>query len=139
MKCFIAPPEHYPWIAERAGIVCGPQFKAIEALNENGQIVGMVGFDGWTPNSVCMHVAIDDPLAVRCLLKPAFGIVFTARNIAIGQVISTNQAALDFDKHLGFKEVARIRDGWKPGVDVVLLEMRRADCRWISAEMKEAA
>lgn len=131
-----APPDHYSWIAERAKLALLPNFRAIEAL-DGERIVGMVGFDGWTPGSCMMHVAIEKPIAVRRLLRPAFGLVFDPRPrgfdfaVVTGSVLSTNEAALKLDLHLGFREVARIRDGWERGIDVVLLEMRRESCRWL--------
>jgi RimJ/RimL family protein N-acetyltransferase len=128
-----APPEHYPWIAERAHLVIGSDFRAIEAVDEAGRILGMVGYDGWCPGSVAMHVALDNRGAARRLLQPAFGVPFIELKIPIikGLVLSNNPRAIALDKHLGFKEVARLADWWAPGVDIILFEMRREDCRWI--------
>jgi RimJ/RimL family protein N-acetyltransferase len=127
-----APAWHYDWIAERANLTIGPQFRAIEALHK-GTIVGMVGYDGWTKNSCCMHVAIDNPIAVRRLVKPAFEKPFVqlGLGLVLGSVLSTNQKALEFDLNLGFKLRLTIRDGWEKGVDMYILEMRRENCRWI--------
>src|SRR5437899_3234086 len=55
-----APRESYPWIAKRAGIVIDSGFRALEAV-EGPRILGMVGYDGWMPNSCAMHVAIEEP------------------------------------------------------------------------------
>jgi hypothetical protein len=134
-----APPEHYPWIAERAKLTIGPSFRAIEAV-DGDRILGMVGYDAWMPNSVAMHVAIDEPIAVRHLLKPAFGLPFLhyGKGVIVGTVLSTNEKALAFDKNLGFREVGRITDGWAVGVDLVFLEMRREECRFIDQQRKAA-
>ena len=48
----------------------------------------------------------------------------------IGQVPSSNLKALEFDKKLGFKEEARISDVFPDG-DLIVLSMRREDCRWL--------
>lgn len=131
-----APPEHYEWIGERARVAIGGEFRALEAL-DGGQIVGMVGYDGWTPNSCSMHVAIEKPIAIRRLLRPAFGLVFDPRprglglGLVKGHVLSTNEKALKLDLGLGFREVGRLKDGWAVGVDEILLVMRRDDCRWL--------
>lgn len=130
-----APPEHYGWIAERARLSISSEFRALEALDA-GQIVGMVGFDGWTPNSCSMHVAIEKPLAIRRLLRPAFGLVFDARpkglglGLVKGHVLSSNTKALALDLGLGFRELGRVVDGWEVGVDEIMLVMRREDCKW---------
>lgn len=130
-----APADHYGWIAERAGLTLTPAFRAFEALRE-GRIVGMVGYDGWTPNACHMHVAIDEPIAIRRLLRPAFGLVFDAQpkglglGVAFGSVLSTNEKALALDLALGFRVVGTLKDGWAVGVDIVMLEMRREECKW---------
>ena len=127
-----APPEHYSWIADRAALIVSPAFRALEALDAEGNILGMVGYDGWTPNSCCMHVALESQIATRRLLTRAFTVPFRlGRNVLLASVLSTNTKSLKFVKHLGFKVKARIQDGWSKGVDLVLFEMRRENCRWV--------
>jgi L-amino acid N-acyltransferase YncA len=96
-------------------------------------VLGMVGFDRWTENAAEMHVACSSIGAVRALLRPAFSYLFeeTGRRIALGTVSGNNAQALKFDRHLGFREVHRVKDGHSAGVDIVFLEMRREECRWI--------
>lgn len=131
-----APPAHYKWIAKRAKLAIGSEFRALEAL-DGEQIVGMVGYDGWTLNSCSMHVAIERPIAIRRLLRPAFGLVFDPRprgcglGLVKGHVLSTNEKALALDLNLGFRELGRVKDGWDVGVDEIMLVMRREDCRWL--------
>lgn len=129
-----APPDHYAWIVERAGLMATPGFKAIEAIEErDGRILGMVAYDGWTPNACSMHVAIEEPIAVRRLVRPAFRIPFVElkKQVVIGMVLSTNLKALKLDEHLGFTIRGRIPDAWAPGVDLILLSMRRDECRFL--------
>lgn len=131
-----APPEHYEWIKKRAGVAISPEFRALEAL-DGEQIVGMVGYDAWRPNSCSMHVAIEKPIAIRRLLRPAFGLVFDPRpkglglGLVKGHVLSTNEKALKLALGLGFRELERVKDGWAVGVDEIMLVMRREDCRWL--------
>jgi hypothetical protein len=134
------PPEHYPWIAERAGLTIGPTFRAIEAVDSNGRVHGAVGYDGWTRSSVSVHVAVDHPAALRHLVRPGFRIPFDEFNrlVIVATVLSTNAKSLRLVKHLGFIETHRIVDGWDVGVDLVLFEMRRSHCRWVE-QKKEAA
>jgi hypothetical protein len=136
-----APPEHYGWIAQRAQLVPGPSFRAIEAVDEQGRIHGMVGYDGWTENMVCVHIALDHPGALRHLIKPGFGIPFLelGRGVLVAQVLSTNERSLRLMTRLGFTYLSRVRDGWAKGVDVCLFEMRREDCRFIEKEERWAA
>ncbi len=131
-------PGHFAWLVERTSCAITPGFRAIEAVDDEGRILGMVGFDGWwgepgQGGSVQMHVAIEKPIAVRRLAPAAFDYVFrqAGKDVAIGVVPAHNRRALEFDLHLGFREVHRVRDGWARGDDVVLLEMRRDDCRFL--------
>lgn len=146
MNVFVrwAPKEHYPWIAQRARIDTGPCFIALEAATEDGKGFAMVGFDGWTPRSLSMHVALGDShagkRAGRALIRPAFEFAFVEakRSIVTGTVLSNNPKALALDMNLGFREVFRGKDWWGPGVDMIWLEMRREDCRWIEPQRKAA-
>lgn len=131
-----APPLHFAWIAERTGCALSPSFRAIEAIDEQHRIRGMVGFDHWLGNSAEIHIALDSPTALRALLRPAFDYLFNQakKAVAIGIVPAHNEKALAFDKHIGFRELTRIRDGWAPGDDVVVLELRREECRWLEVK-----
>ncbi len=94
----------------------------------------MVGADGWTENSCALHVAAEYPAAIRRLIRPVFGMVFDElkKKMIVATILSNNERSLALAKHLGFKEKHRIRDWWANGVDAVLLEMHRRDCRWVS-------
>ncbi len=135
-----APPEHFSWIADRAGLVPGGGFHALEAVDASGRIHGMVGFDGWTPNAVALHVAIDHPAALRHLIRPSFAIAFESfgRSVVVATVLSANTKSLRLVRHLGFREVMRGRDWWAPGVDMVWHEMRREECRWLEQSRRAA-
>ena len=129
-----APRDHLFWLANRAKIDITPGLRAMEVVRESdGVILGMVGYDGWAPNSCAMHIAMDSPMAGRLLLKNAFRVAFEVfgRGILVATVLSSNAHTLAFDKHLGFREVFRGKDWIEPGVDQVWLEMRREDCRWL--------
>jgi len=127
-----ASQPEYSWIANKAKIAVGPEFRAICAV-DGERIVGMVGFDGWTDNLVCVHIALEAPGALRALLKMAFGIAFrqTGRKIVGCTVVSSNDRSTRLVKHLGFREVFRGRNYWADGVDVVWYEMTAEECRWI--------
>ena len=120
------------WLTARTGYAPSGDFRALVAIREDGTVAGMVGFDGWTPESVHMHIALEAPAAGRCLLRPAFAEAFAgARTRAIGVIRGGNTRSLRVAQHLGFREVYRMVDGWAKGEDVVLFEMRREECRWL--------
>ncbi len=136
------PPEHFGWIQQRTGCCLTGDFAAIAALDSGGIIKGMVAYCGWTYTSVQVHFAIDTPAAVRALVydndSPAFRVPFVnaQKRILIGCVPSQNPNALKLNRHFGFVEVARIRDGYGDGNDIVLMELRKEHCRWLSGEAR---
>ena len=131
----VAPPEHYAWVGEHAGCLVTPDFRALEAV-QDGRIVGMVGYCDWFPNSVHMHVAIESPMIAKHLLPPAFRYPF--EEVGVGVVIGITPAwvtkAVKFNRHIGFREAHRIKDGFAVGRDLIVFEMRREECRWLSSK-----
>ena len=128
-----APKEHWGWLAIRSGCIFTADFQAIEAVDSRGAVRGMVGYERFSPNSVMAHMAVAHPIAWRELLRPAFFYPFVQRGLGLmlAAVPSTNWRSLGFVERVGFRETYRIRDGHAVGVDTVLHEMRREECRWI--------
>lgn len=127
-------PDRLGWLAERAHLNIGPGFVAIEAVTPDGRIVGAVGFDGWTPGSVSMHIALDSPIAFRALLRQAFHQVFVqwGKGVATCLVLGSNARSHALVDSVGFRRVFTGRDYWAPGEDMVVYEMRREECVWLS-------
>lgn len=108
-------------------------FRGIVSV-KNGIAVSYVGYDSWTPNSVQMHVWLPYPrYLTRKFIAEAFRYPFEmcGRGLVIGLTPSNNTGALRLNRKIGFKEVYRIKDAWDLGVDVVLQEIRKEDCRWL--------
>ena len=124
-----AHPSHFGWLLSRIGLALSMGMRAIEAVSETGEILGMVGYDSWMPNSVAMHFALESPLAGRALCGPAFSYAFeeAGKGVVLGFIPAYRQRAVSIAKRLGFREVVRFRDGWEAGVDLVSLEMRREE------------
>ena len=83
-------------------------------------------------NCCQMHIAIEGRLTrdyIRACFRYPFGTLGYA--CVIGLVAEGNADALKFDKHIGFREVHRIKQGAAGGEDLIILEMRRSDCRWL--------
>lgn len=126
------PREHLPWLTERSGCALTEALRGLEAVDSTGKIHGAVGFDGWLGNAVQMHVALDSPLSLRALVGPAFRYVFETcgKDMALGLVPAHNEKAIRLDTHLGFREVYRLKDGYAPGDDMLLMVMRKIECKW---------
>jgi len=126
-----APPEHLQWLTSRAKLTLSPSLRAIEAV-EGDRILGMVGYDDWMDNACSIHLAVDAPIAIRRLVGPAFRVPFVELGLGtlVAKVLSTNTRSLQLIKHFGFREIARGRDWIRPGIDLVISELRREDCKW---------
>jgi hypothetical protein len=92
-------------------------------------------YDGWTPNSVQVHVYSESP---KFLFDPTFVREFfrypfdqCGKSLVYTVTPGNAEGSLAVSKALGFREMYRIKDGWQPGVDMVLKEMRREECRYL--------
>lgn len=140
MRVRAAPKEHYGWFTAQTGYAVPGDFRAIEAVDSRGAVRGMVGFDGWTPASVRMHMALGSPIYARHLLEPAFDYPFNqeGRAVVVGMISEANPRSLFLARRLGFSDCGRVRDGWAPGEDIVILELRRENCRFLAGQRKAA-
>ena len=125
--------NEYEWLVDRAGCDITPGFKAIKAVDEAGKIHGMIGYGNWTANACVMHIALENPAALRGLLAWCFRYPFEqcGRNVALATVRAKNVRSVRLCRRVGFREVYRIRDGIEVGEDMVIFEMRSEDCRWV--------
>ena len=131
-------PSDYEEFTRATSYYPGPQFGGIVAWSWDGQrnvIMGMVGLDSWTPTSVMAHWFIKHP---RCL-TPLWNelvryLAGHGKKKIIGSTPGDNERALRmiFGK-LGWQEVARVKDAWADGIDIVISEYQ------INAEQQAAA
>ena len=57
----------------------------------------------------------------------------------IGLVPADNLKAIKLNRHIGFKEVYRISEGFAEGVDYILMQLNREDCKYLSEQLRRAA
>ncbi len=128
------------WLCERAKCWLTPTATGIKTVDAAGNVRGVVAYDDWAPNSVRAHMAVESPIAWRSLVGPAFRYPFLQRGV--GLIVATipayNETSERMTKHLGFKETYRIKDGWRVGEDMIVLEMRREECGWLNEYRKAA-
>lgn len=108
-------------------------FRALGRLSPHTKdLIGVVGYNGFCGKTCQMHMAGDGNWVNREFLFAAFDYPFNQLklNMVLGPVAGDNARALKLDAHLGFKEVARVKDGWDDGVDLIVLGLKREDCRW---------
>lgn len=127
--------EAFGWIEARTGCVLTRNARAIQALDVSGRIRGVIAYDCWTESGVQAHMAVDSPVVWRSLLRPAFAYPFVecGRTLLLGIIPADNAKSCAMAKRLGFRESYRVVDGWSTGTDLVLMQMRRHECRWLEA------
>ena len=130
-----APRDHYDWLCDRTNYVRTRDFRAIEAVDSHGRVRGMVGYDGWTLNACRVHMAAETPIVWRHLLRPAFRYPFQHVSVLLAHVPAHSIRSDKLVRKFGFWPAYRVLDGYAPGDDLQIYEMRRENCRWL----KEAA
>jgi len=99
-----------------------------------GDFLGAAIFDHWMGNSVQVHQIILHPMILRHgFLEEVSKYVYLTggRGIMYGLIPESNEKALKLDKHIGFTEIGRMPDAVRPGEGVVVMEMRKEDCRYL--------
>ncbi len=133
MRVEKVPQPVLSWLVDRVGCTLTAEARGLAALDEAGRIRGMVAYDGWTNSAVQAHMAVDSAIAWRSLLPRAFSYPFDecGRGVLLGLVRADNPRCLALTRSFGFREAHRIRDGADVGIDLILFEMRRAECRFL--------
>lgn len=138
--------DHGYEIAKGAGCSFNPAVDTVISRERDGRLLGGVIYQNYTGASIGMHVAsFEDGWMNRELLWVCFHypLVQLGCSSVLGTVPASNTKALEFDKKLGFKEVARVPAVFPDG-DLVIVAMRREECRWLNLKpssfvLREAA
>lgn len=120
------------WSEDFRGVVHVPDEYANRQASMDHVAVA-VAYNAFVGRTCCMHTVIQRPdLVSPRIVREAFEFPFVVANCeaVLGLVDSKNEAALSFDKKLGFKEIAVIPNGG-PEADLVVLRMLRSECRWL--------
>ena len=121
------------WVCERTGGAFNGEGAAI-GLEQGGELIAGVLYDQYNGRSACMHVAAAKGASwmTRPYLRICFDYPFNQLklNTLIGLVDSTNEDALRFDKHLGFRLATVIPGAGQKG-DLCILTMARNQCRFL--------
>ncbi len=124
--------HHWEQLNQVMPMVRQEDTRGVVALDENGRLLGGIVCEDWTETMCSAHIVlIDGYKALKMgLHKELANFVFTqAGKLKImGLVPADNEKALKLDKHLGFTELFRIENGYKPDVDYVVMELKRENC-----------
>jgi len=133
--------EHGHILAKDSGVHFNPVCDKVIATVVGGKLLGGVIYQGYTKASIGIHCASYSPYWFnQDMLWIVFNYPFEQLNVSklIGQVPSSNLRSLEFCLKLGFKEETRVTDVFEDG-DLLVLSMRREDCRWLKLKPRGAS
>jgi hypothetical protein len=126
--------EHAVAIGKACGVIHNPLCDVVlSRTSSNSELLGGVIFQQFTGASILIHTA---GLRHGWLTKGFMGLVFdyAFNQLGVGAVFShvpgDNTAALEFNRKIGFKVVARIDDVYPQG-QCVVHKITRSECRWL--------
>jgi RimJ/RimL family protein N-acetyltransferase len=107
-------------------------YQAIGLVDEDSRILGGVIVCDTNECNAALHVAGEPGWINRTFLRFLFHYLFVQLGLVrvTGMVAASNAVALEFDRRIGFKDEFVMKDG-APDGDLIVLCMRREDCRWI--------
>lgn len=123
-----------PHLRGPLGIVLTEHTRGFVVEDRHGSVMAAVVFEHWTKTCVTVHWALFNPLALRHgLLEEIARYAFVEgdRIKIVSPVPSDNEKALRLNRKLGFTEVARVKDMFDHGVDAVIVELHRDDCKYL--------
>jgi hypothetical protein len=123
------------WIMDRVSGVFSPGYDHSFLALIDGARAGGFALCAYLGNSMTVHMAGDHPRwCSRDLLWMVFDYPFNQLGVGklLAPVSSALPVALDLDTRAGWEVEATIRDVYAPGVDMIVLGMTRARCRWLA-------
>ena len=132
------------WVMKQVPILQNEDTTGIVAVDtDTDELVGACIMDNFTASSVQCHFMITSPMVLKHdFLEEIFNCLFNTcdKRVIYGLVPADNTKALQLNAHMGFTEKCRLEGAWKPDVDYVLMEMKKADCKYLpNIELKEAS
>lgn len=138
----ITKDSEWAWFKAQTSTIMCEDTQGLVVYGDTDEIQAMAVFDSFTVDSCTVHWAVANPMVLRngFLQEIARHLFVTCgRTRIFGLVPSNNEKALKFDLHVGMREVARIPDAVRTGVDYIVLCMTKQECRWLPDDIREAA
>jgi RimJ/RimL family protein N-acetyltransferase len=110
-----------------------PQNTACIGQEKDGELIAVVGYNNFAPNSCQIHVASTDVYWLnKELLFAIFDYPFNKLEVKviIATIYKGNVKSLNLCRKLGFKKVGDIPYGHPKG-DLIVVAMKRNQCKWL--------
>jgi hypothetical protein len=129
-------PSDWAWCNLQVGIKRCEDTTGIMAVDlDTNETVGACIMDNWTANSVQCHLMLTTPMLLRHkFLDCCFDFMFNSMGVnrVYGLVPANIEKAVKLNTHMGFTVKARLEEAFEVGVDYLLMEMKRENCRFIA-------
>lgn len=123
------------WVMARVGGVFNDKTDhCISRHDHDDSVLGGVVFTGYLYGSILLHMAgSENHWASRDFLWLVYDYAFNQLGVrkCLGLVASDNSRALSIDLRMGFRVEAKLTDMLADGGDLLILTLKRADCKWL--------
>jgi RimJ/RimL family protein N-acetyltransferase len=120
------------WLSE-VGNFDYPQETMCIGQEKDGELIAVVGYNNFLPNSCHIHVAsVDVHWLTRDLLFAIFDYPFNKLEVKVilAPIGQKNVKSLNLCRKLGFKKVADIPYSHPDG-NLIIMAMKRNQCKWL--------
>lgn len=125
-------PTDWEWVRERVPMKRVEDTCGLVATNY-GEIVAAIIFDNFLYSSAQVTIIIENPMVIRAgLLKEGFEFIFNkcSKERIYIMVAENNVKSLKLSEKLGFTDVMRIPEGYAAGVDFIVRELAKKNCKY---------
>jgi hypothetical protein len=130
-------PHDWGWIQQEVGLLRVEDTSGFMGINtEKNETVMACIMDNWLNSCVQLHFICTNTMALRYnFIETCFDFVFNEKgmNSAYAMIAQNNKKSLKIAKHMGFVEKTRLKDAYADGIDFILFEMLRKDCKYLPA------
>jgi len=133
-------PSDWLWVRAQVPVIKAEDTAGVVAQDvETGNLVGAAIFDNWSRTSVQGHFMITSPMVLRHgFLETAADFIFNQQDkrVMIAFIAGNNEKALKLNAHIGFEVIHRIPDGYEEGVDYVLMQLTKENCKYLPTKAR---
>lgn len=125
----------WAWVQKQIPILRVEDTGGLVAYNKDtDELLAACIWDNWTRNSVQCHFMVKNKIALKHgFVEEVADFVFNhqGKKFIYGMVPGDNEKAIKLNEHFGFTEKLRLEEAWADGVDYVVMELKKENCRYL--------
>lgn len=121
------------WINKMLPIFQVEDTSGMVVMDKNEPVGAMI-MDNWTNNSVQAHFILKNPMVLRTgFLEICFDYIFNVRGrkVVYALIPSNNVKSIKITIHMGATEKCRFEEAYADGVDYIVMELRKENCKYL--------